>query len=100
MANLLLTEEERMLQNTVRDFAERELMPRSKEIDEKEEFSWENWKGMASLGLTGMGIDPKYGGLRGRLPPDGNCGRRNSARRRVSQRMSRGPHLPGRDDPV
>ncbi len=65
MANLLLTEEERMLQNTVRDFAERELMPRSKEIDEKEQFSWENWKGMAVLGLTGMGIDPKYGGSGG-----------------------------------
>ena len=62
MADMILTEEEQMLQNLARDFAERELMPRAKEVDEKEEFSWENWKGMADLGLTGISIDPKYGG--------------------------------------
>ncbi len=62
MSDMILTEDEQMLQNLVRDFAERELMPRAKEIDEKEEFSWENWKGMADLGLTGISIDPKYGG--------------------------------------
>ncbi len=65
MADLLLTEEERMLQNLVRDFADRELAPRAREVDEKEEFSWENWQGMARLGLTGIGIDPKYGGSEG-----------------------------------
>jgi alkylation response protein AidB-like acyl-CoA dehydrogenase len=62
VADLILTEEEQMLQNMVRDFADRELMPRAREIDEKAEFSWENWKGMAKLGLTGLGIDAKYGG--------------------------------------
>ena len=62
MADLILSEDERMLQNLVRDFADRELIPRAKEVDEKEEFSWDNWKGMAELGLTGVGIDPKYGG--------------------------------------
>ena len=65
MTDLLLNEEERMLQATVRDFADRELAPRAREIDEKEEFSWENWKGMAALGLTGVGIDPVYGGSGG-----------------------------------
>ena len=65
MPDLLLTEEERMLQTAVRDFADRELAPRAREVDEKEEFSWENWKGMAALGLTGIGIDPKYGGSGG-----------------------------------
>ncbi|MEK7806760.1 MAG: acyl-CoA dehydrogenase family protein [Chloroflexota bacterium] len=62
---MILTEEERMLQNLVRDFADRELIPRAREVDEKEEFSWENWKGMAQLGLTGIGIDVKYGGSGG-----------------------------------
>ena len=62
MADLMLTEEEQMLQTMVRDFADRELAPRAREVDEKEEFSWENWKGMAKLGLMGIGIDPKYGG--------------------------------------
>jgi butyryl-CoA dehydrogenase len=65
MADLLLNEEERMLQTAVREFADRELAPRSREIDEKEEFSWENWNGMAALGLTGVGIDPAYGGSGG-----------------------------------
>ena len=65
MPDLLLTEEERMLQTAVRDFADRELAPRAREIDEKEEFSWENWKGIAALGLTGIGIDPAYGGSGG-----------------------------------
>ena len=65
MADLLLTEEERMLQATVREFADRELAPRSREIDEKEEFSWENWRGMAAMGLTGVGIDPALGGSGG-----------------------------------
>ena len=62
MADLILTEEEQMLQNLVRDFADKELTPRAREVDEKAEFSWENWNGMANLGLMGIGIDTKYGG--------------------------------------
>ena len=62
MADLILSEDEQMLQNLVRDFADRELKPRANEVDEKAEFSWDNWQGMAKLGLTGVGIDPKYGG--------------------------------------
>ncbi len=65
MIDLMLNEEERMLQNLVRDFAEREVMPRSAELDEKAEFSWDNWRGMAQLGLTGIGVDPAYGGSGG-----------------------------------
>ncbi len=65
MPDLLLTEEERMLQSAVREFADRELAPRARELDEREEFSWETWKGMAALGLTGIGIDPAYGGSGG-----------------------------------
>ncbi|MCS5656926.1 MAG: acyl-CoA dehydrogenase family protein [Dehalococcoidia bacterium] len=62
MPDLILNEEEQMLQTLVRDFADRELIPRAKESDEKQEFSWENWRGMAGLGLTGVGIDTEYGG--------------------------------------
>ena len=65
MTTQILNEEERMLENLVKDFADRELAPRSQEVDEKEEFCWENWQGMADLGLTGIGIDPKYGGSGG-----------------------------------
>ena len=63
--DLLLTEEEKMLQATVRDFADRELVPRAREVDETESFSWDNWKGMAALGLTGMGLSPEFGGSGG-----------------------------------
>jgi alkylation response protein AidB-like acyl-CoA dehydrogenase len=62
MPDLILNEEEQMLQTLVRDFADRELIPRAKEVDEKQEFSWENWRGMADLGLTGVGIDTEYDG--------------------------------------
>ena len=45
-----LTENERMLRALVRDFADQELKPHAQEVDEKEEFSWENWAGMSKLG--------------------------------------------------
>ena len=60
--DLLLTEEEKMLQAAVRQFANSELKPRAREMDEREEFSWEVWKGMTALGLAGIGIDPALGG--------------------------------------
>ena len=41
MPDPTLNEEERMLQTLVRDFADRELAPRAREVDEKEEFDWE-----------------------------------------------------------
>jgi len=62
MPDQILTEEEQMLQTTVRDFVDREISPKAKEADEKGEFQWENWRGLADLGLTGLGIDTKYGG--------------------------------------
>ncbi|MCI0864367.1 MAG: acyl-CoA dehydrogenase family protein, partial [Chloroflexi bacterium] len=62
MPDLILTEEEQMLQTTVRDFVDREIAPRAREADEKGEFQWDNWRGLADLGLTGLGIDTKYGG--------------------------------------
>jgi alkylation response protein AidB-like acyl-CoA dehydrogenase len=65
MTNQILNEEERMLQNMVHDFADRDLKPRARQLDEEERFSMENWQGMAQLGLTGIGIDPAYGGSGG-----------------------------------
>ena len=38
MPDLILTEEEQMLQTTVRDFVDREIDPRAREADEKAEF--------------------------------------------------------------
>lgn len=60
--NLLLSEEEKLLQASVRDFVDRELVPRARELDENESFPWENIAGLASMGLMGLTVDEAYGG--------------------------------------
>lgn len=57
-----LTEEQRMLQQRVREFAKKELEPIALELDEREEFPVEIFKKAAKLGLTGMTVPTKYGG--------------------------------------
>jgi alkylation response protein AidB-like acyl-CoA dehydrogenase len=57
-----LTEVQKMIRETVRDFAEREIKPVAQELDEKGEFSVENTKKMGELGLFGMYLPEKYGG--------------------------------------
>jgi short-chain 2-methylacyl-CoA dehydrogenase len=57
-----LTEEQRILRQTVRDFAEKEIAPKAQELDEKEEFSVELTKQMGELGLFGMFVSEDYGG--------------------------------------
>ncbi len=57
-----LTETQQMIRQTVRDFAEREVKPRARELDEKGEFSYELTKMMGELGLFGMNLPEKYGG--------------------------------------
>lgn len=57
-----LTEEQKILQSTVHNFAEKELAPIADEIDQKQEFPWQNFKRMAELGLTGMILPAEYGG--------------------------------------
>ena len=44
MPDLILTEEEQMLQSTLRDFVDKEIAPKAKDSDEKGEFQWENWR--------------------------------------------------------
>lgn len=46
----------------VRDFAEKEIKPLAKELDEKEEFSIGLTKQMGDLGLMGITLPKKYGG--------------------------------------
>ena len=65
MTELLLTEEELMLRNLVREFADSELAPRAAGYDETAEFPWENMRGLAAIGLLGLGIDEEYGGSGG-----------------------------------
>ncbi|MBN1176921.1 MAG: acyl-CoA dehydrogenase family protein [Dehalococcoidales bacterium] len=57
-----LTEEQKMLQSTLRDFAENEILPAAARIDRTEEFPAEELRKMAGLGLFGLTIPEKYGG--------------------------------------
>ena len=57
-----LTEEQELIRQTVRDFAEREVKPLAKELDEKGEFSVKLTKRLGELGLFGMYLPEKYGG--------------------------------------
>lgn len=57
-----LTEEQLMIQQAARDFANAELLPGVIERDEKEQFPHEQIKKMGELGFLGMMVDPKYGG--------------------------------------
>lgn len=60
--NFELSEEQELIRQTVRDFAEREIKPIAQELDEKEEFSEELTRKMGELGLFGMYLPEKYGG--------------------------------------
>ncbi len=58
----LLTEEERMLRASVREFANRELAPRAAEYDATETFPWDNVAQLSALGLMGLALGEEYGG--------------------------------------
>ena len=60
---MILTEEHHMIRKTVRDFAEREIRPVARELDEKGEFSIELTKKLGDIGLFGLRTPHEYGGL-------------------------------------
>ncbi len=62
MEHPLLNEQHHLIRESVRDFAEREIKPIAKELDDKEEFSIEMTQKMGELGLFGMVVSPDYGG--------------------------------------
>lgn len=57
-----LTEEQIMIRDAARDFAQTELLPGVIERDEHQKFPTEQVKKMGELGFLGMMVDPKYGG--------------------------------------
>lgn len=57
-----LTEEQRMLHDTVYKFVKSEWEPRTIEIDEKDEFPWWLWQRLRELGWCGLMIPEEYGG--------------------------------------
>jgi butyryl-CoA dehydrogenase len=60
--DLELTEEQRLLQRSVREFAEAEVKPLAKELDETGRFPHETLRKAGQLGLTGIAVSESHGG--------------------------------------
>jgi alkylation response protein AidB-like acyl-CoA dehydrogenase len=60
--DLTFTEEQLMIRQAAKDYAERELIQDVLERDTKAEIPWQHIKNLGELGFFGMMIDPKYGG--------------------------------------
>lgn len=60
--DLELTEEQRMIQEMARNFAEKEVAPLAAELDETHRFPVELAQKMGELGLMGVAIPEQYGG--------------------------------------
>lgn len=60
--DLYLDDHHHMLREMVRGFAEEQIAPVAGELDESEEFPWENAARMAELGLFGIPWPQEYGG--------------------------------------
>lgn len=57
-----LNDEHKMIRQTARDFAEREIKPKAAELDEKAEFSYELTKKLGEMGFLGITVPEEYGG--------------------------------------
>jgi short-chain 2-methylacyl-CoA dehydrogenase len=57
-----LSDEQRLLRDTVRDFARQEVAPVAEELDRTKSFPYEIVAKMGELGLMGIPFPPEYGG--------------------------------------
>src|SRR4029079_3888586 len=62
MIDFELSEEHRILEQTVRDWGAREVAPRIRELDRAHKFDRNILPQMASLGLLGASVPEQYGG--------------------------------------
>jgi len=57
-----LSEEQKLIQKSIHQFAKKELAPQASHWDASEEFPWESVRKMAEVGLTGLRLPSVYGG--------------------------------------
>lgn len=57
-----LNDEQKAYQQMAREFADKEITPYARELDENEEFPWEILKKLHSVGLHDLAVPEKYGG--------------------------------------
>ena len=60
--NFDLNDEQKVWKKIVHEYAEKELRPKAREVDEKEEFNWEAFRKAGPIGLASMSIPEEYGG--------------------------------------
>ena len=60
-----LTEEQQMIREMVRDFAESEVAPHAARVDAEHEFNQDTWKKIVDLGLPGIPFPEEFGGSGG-----------------------------------
>ena len=58
----LLSDDEKLIKNTIKDYSNQEIAPRASNYDLNNEFPWKNIQGLAELGMFGLTIEEKYGG--------------------------------------
>ncbi|WP_411680563.1 acyl-CoA dehydrogenase [Clostridium thailandense] len=63
--NFTFTKEQQLVQQMVREFAEKEVKPLAAEIDETERFPMETVEKMAKYGMMGIPFSKEYGGAGG-----------------------------------
>ncbi len=59
------SEQQEMLRQTAKQFAQKELATKAAEVDEREAFPASQFKSMADLGFTAMTLDENFGGAGG-----------------------------------
>ena len=59
---ITLTDEQRAFQDVLRDFAADKIAPLAAETDRTAEYSWETFKALQSMELTGLSYPEEYGG--------------------------------------
>src|SRR5690606_34602897 len=61
--DVYLSESHQEFRRRIREFAEAEIAPVARALDETSTFPWENVRKMADLGLFGVNVPKEYGGL-------------------------------------
>ena len=69
--NFAFTEEQEFFKKIITDTVDKMVVPRAREIDEKDEFPWELWKDFTKLGYLGLRYPEEIGGDE-RRPRNGN----------------------------
>lgn len=57
------TEEQQFFKKIITDTVDRMVVPKAREIDEKDEFPWELWKDFTKLGYLGLRYPEEIGGM-------------------------------------